>query len=260
MPIFNNDLINSLIKITPESNLTTVREERLSATENTQLAFTTIFSTPSVLLTQDVKYEFAHLVAQQTGSLVLAHFYKALIKESSNDLNTAALLAAKNYLQVLVHSPKKTHYELIQSLTEQGWNEADIILLAQLITFVTYQARLVEGLLLLQGVDTQPPSSLTAPITAGHWNINAQTHQGLPAPTAFTQDQLGWASWLKAREQQTLSSDEALVMKKFGQLNSEYFLLLAHQSKILEIRTLIDRGIFIPPVDYRAGNVNLLPL
>nr|WP_282550761.1 MULTISPECIES: peroxidase-related enzyme [Providencia] len=33
-------------------------------------------------------------------------------------------------------------------------------------------------------------------------------------------------------------------MKKFGQLNSEYFLLLAHQSHILTLRTLIDRGVF----------------
>ncbi|EOE0523319.1 CMD domain-containing protein [Providencia stuartii] len=242
MPILNYDLIDALINITPESTLADARKERSNATENTQAAFEAIFSAPSPQLTGEIKFLFARIIAEQTGSYVLADFYNQLLGQRSPNLNTPALQAAEHYLRILVSQPKQTHYSLIHALIEQGWHEADIILLAQLITFVTYQARLIEGLRLLQGNSTITKSA--EPVTAGQWNSNSHTHQGQPAPTAFTQDQLGWESWLQARDPQTLEADEAQVMKKFGQLNSEYFLLLAHQSHILILRTLIDRGVF----------------
>nr|WP_282557604.1 peroxidase-related enzyme [Providencia burhodogranariea] len=242
MPILSYDLVNTLVTLKPESTLAHARNERLNATENTQAAFEAIFSAPSSLLTPEIKYEFARIVAAQTGSPTLADFYHQLLKQQAPALNTPALKAAENYLHVLVKTPKQTDYALIKSLTEQGWIEADIILFAQLITFVTYQARLIEGLRLLQ--DQETVTNPNGSVTAGRWNAKPQTQQGKPSPIAFTQDQLGWEAWLSARDPQTLDPDDAQIMKKFGQLNSEYFLLLAHQSKILEIRTLIDRGVF----------------
>lgn len=248
MPILSYDLVDSLVNLTPESALVTARNERASATENTQAAFEAIFSAPSELLTQKVKYHFASLVAEQTGSRTLSDFYRQLLQQQSIETLSTPLEAAKDYLQVLVTTPKKTNYSMIDALTKQGWLDADITLLAQLITFVAYQARLVEGLRLLEGRETVVANG--DPVTAGRWNVEPKTHHGKPSPTSFTQDQLGWEAWLNARNPQTLSSDEVQVMKKFGQLNSEYFLLLAHQSQILEIRTLIDRGVF-----YTAGGL-----
>lgn len=248
MSIPNNDLVNTLIELTPESDLANARHERAAATDNTQAAFEAIFSIDSPRLTPEIKYQFASIVAEQTGSAILANFYRQRLGQHITDIADPALKVAEKYLHTLVNHPKQTDFQLLNSLTEYGWLESDIILLAQLITFVTYQARLVEGLRLLQ--QNKPENIHTTAITAGQWNNHPQTHQGKPSPTAFTQDQLGWEAWLNARDPQTLDADETLVMKKFGQLNSEYFLLLAHQSKILEIRTLIDRGVF-----YTAGGL-----
>ena len=248
MSIPNNDLINELIELTPESNLAITRNERAAATDNTQAAFDIIFSVDSSRLTPEIKYHFASIVAEQTGSATLAYFYQQSLGQHPLNLTDPSFKAAEKYLQTLVNHPKQTDYQLLNALTHHGWIESDIILLAQLITFVTYQARLIEGLRLLQ---QHEPSHIHTPlITAGQWNNHPQTHQGKPSPTAFTQEQLGWEAWLNARDPQTLDADETQVMKKFGQLNSEYFLLLAHQSKILEIRTLIDRGVF-----YTAGGL-----
>lgn len=241
MTIFNDDLINFLTNLTPDSNLTNIRNERSAATENTQASFDAIFSTPSALLSEDLKYNLAHQVAMITGSPSLAEFYRQLIK-SKLPVDTPAIQAAKEYLQILTQSPKQTHFSLIEQLTNHGWQESDIILLAQLITYVTYQARLVEGILLL--TRTSDSSNSQAKVVAGNWNHQQFTKQGKPSPTAFTQDNLGWEPWLIARKPSTLSPEETQTMKKFGQLNSEYFLLLAHQSKILELRTLVDRGVF----------------
>ncbi|MGG4609356.1 CMD domain-containing protein [Providencia sp. Me31A] len=241
MTIFNDDLINSLTNLTPDSSLAKVRKERSAATDNTQASFEAIFSAPSALLSEDLKYDLAHQVAMITGSPSLAEFYRQSIKSTISE-DVPAIKAAKEYLQILTVSPKQTSFQLIEQLTNHGWQESDLILLAQLITYVTYQSRLIEGILLLTNIDDNFSSQTKA--VAGNWNHQPFTKQGKPSPTAFTQNNLGWESWLTAREPSTLSPEEIQTMKKFGQLNSEYFLLLAHQSKILELRTLVDRGVF----------------
>lgn len=242
MTILNDDLINFLTNLTPDSDLAKIRQEREVATENTQAAFDTIFSTSSTVLPINIQYYFALEVAKLTGSENLANYYLQLLQTQKPIEFTVDLKLAKEYLQILTLEPKATNYSLIKNLTQHGWQSADIVLLAQLITFVTYQARLIEGLLLLLAQNNDESSSKK--VTAGEWNHQLLTQQGKPSPTEFTQDNLGWEAWLPARDASTLSDNEAQVMKKFGQLNSEYFLLLAHHSKILEIRTLIDRGVF----------------
>ena len=73
------DLINFLLNLTPDSELAKTRAERPVATENTQAAFDAIFSAPSKLLTLNVKYYFAHLVAKITGSVLLEKYYAELL-------------------------------------------------------------------------------------------------------------------------------------------------------------------------------------
>ncbi|HFF1655672.1 TPA: CMD domain-containing protein [Providencia rettgeri] len=248
MTIFNNDLINTLTHLPPDSDLALIRQDRSAATLNTQAAYSEIFSVPSTQFPIDVRYGFAHQVAKLTGSQTLADFYFQQAPALKIENLSPALQAAAEYLQILTLSPKDTQFSLIETLITQGWENSDIVLLAQLITFVTYQARLVEGIELLTTSKNDPRD--VAKIVAGKWNHQPFTRQGRTSPTAFTQDNLGWEAWITARKAETLSDEETQVMKKFGQLTSEYFLLLAHQSKILEIRTLIDRGVF-----YTAGGL-----
>lgn len=46
MTISNNDVINYLTNLTPDSSLTKIRHERNVATENTQAVFEAIFQRP----------------------------------------------------------------------------------------------------------------------------------------------------------------------------------------------------------------------
>jgi alkylhydroperoxidase domain protein len=185
-------------------------------------------------------------VAKNTGSILLAKYYAELLSSQSIVEITPEIALAEKYLRVLTSNPNQADYALTQQFIQQGWSESDIILLAQLITFVTYQSRLVAGLELLVGQNPNSDNKAVQhfPITAGNWSHTATTQLGQSSPTAFTQQQLGWESWLSARDVNSLSDDETQTLKKHGQLNSEYFLLLAHQSEILALRTQIDRGIF----------------
>ena len=235
------DLVNQLTGLDSQSKLAQARLTRDVATDNLQLAFETIFTAESEYLTQSVKFYLAEQVARKTGSDLLANYYAEQFIPSDIQLDSAQYEAALKYVDVIIENPKQANKALVNAVIESGWHEKDFLLLAQLVTFVTYQARLIEGILLLE---SQSNRTITPPVTAGIWNKETHTAQGRIAPTAFTQDQLGWESWLNARDASTLSDEEADVMKKMGQITSEYFLLLAHQSKILELRTLIDRGVF----------------
>jgi len=235
------DLVNQLTELDPQSKLAEARLTRDVATDNLQLAFETIFSTKSEYLTQAIQCYLAEQVARKTGSDLLADYYAEQFNASDIQLDPSRYDAALKYVDVIIEKPKRANKALVNAVIESGWHEKEFLLLAQLVTFVTYQARLIEGILLLEN---QFNRTKTQPVTAGIWNKEIHTAQGRIAPTAFTQDQLGWESWLNACDVSTLSDEEADVMKKMGQITSEYFLLLAHQSKILELRTLIDRGVF----------------
>lgn len=243
----STDFISNSIGILPNSSIHQARLVRSDATEHTQIAYEQIFSADaSAALTQPLKYFFAQETALLSGSQTLQAHYQGLLHQQSIDPHTPAIQAALAYLQIIATQPNRASKDLIDSLLATGWTAAEVVLLAQLITYVSYQARLLEGLKLLvePEADTERP---VPPIKANHWNQHPTTASGALAPTAFTLAQLEWEAWLPARDVATLSEAEASGMKKFGQINSEYFLLLAHQSAILHTRTVIDRGVFYTP-------------
>ncbi|EOC0314820.1 alkylhydroperoxidase domain protein, partial [Cronobacter sakazakii] len=87
----------------------------------------------------------------------------------------------------------------------------------------------------------------TAIPPAGRWHTAPTTHSGQPAPTAFTQDELGWEPWLAPKPFAAFSPDEQETLRRFGHQDSGYFRLLARNLPALEARTLTDKGIFYTP-------------
>lgn len=66
-------------------------------------------------------------------------------------------------------------------------------------------------------------------------------------PNVFTQDMLGWGSWLPPLQESDLTERhwDALVQK--GRAKMPYFMLLARDPEILEYRTRTDMDIFYNP-------------
>ncbi|MBP6116031.1 MAG: peroxidase-related enzyme [Neisseriaceae bacterium] len=245
------DLINQLAGIAPDSALAHARQIRLDATEHTQLTDQTLFAAqPDSVLTLPLKYFLAHEAALFAQNEPLSAHYHALMAPHQIDPQTPLIQSALAYLHTISLQPNQANKAKTDALVAAGWSPADIVLLAQLITYVAYQARLVTGLTLLQSTLTQAPLAdpePTQPIKANHWHQHPTTAAGTPAPTAFTLAQLDWEPWLPTRTAASLSETAAASMKKFGQISSDYFLLLAHQSTLLHSRTLIDRSVFYTP-------------
>lgn len=116
--------------------------------------------------------------------------------------------------------------------------------LAQLIAFVSFQSRLVNGLRLLNG---KPSAVAETPVVACFWHTAPQTVSGKSAPVHFTRDELHWEPWLDAKPLAEFTPDEQALLTKFGHSDSPYFRLLARNQPVLEQRTLTDKGIFYTP-------------
>ncbi|RLP75646.1 CMD domain protein [Mycetocola tolaasinivorans] len=61
----------------------------------------------------------------------------------------APLSAALEHAHLLVFRPREASAAALQALLDSGWNETSIVVISQLIAFLTFQLRLVAGLRLL---------------------------------------------------------------------------------------------------------------
>src|SRR5579863_1379014 len=66
-------------------------------------------------------------------------------------------------------------------------------------------------------------------------------------PTAFTQDEIGWAPWLEPLAENQLTERHWAGLVDASRAKSPYFMLLARDPEILEARTRTDKDIFYNP-------------
>ncbi len=75
--------------------------------------------------------------------------------------------------------------------------------------------------------------------------IIAAAHEG--RPTAFTQDEIGWAPWLEPLAESALTERQWAGLVDASRARSPYFMLLARDPEILGARTRTDKDIFYNP-------------
>jgi CMD domain protein len=83
------------------------------------------------------------------------------------------LAAALDHAHLLVFRPRDSSKEALQALLAAGWSTAGIVTLSQLVSYLAFQLRLVEGLSALAGAAAIEPAndttitSFTAAVAAG---------------------------------------------------------------------------------------------
>src|SRR5690606_6577040 len=70
------------------------------------------------------------------------------------------------------------------------------------------------------------------------------SHDHADRPVAFTQDNIGWAPWLKPLTEGELTERHWEGLTEASRAKSDYFMLLARDPDILGARTRTDRDIF----------------
>jgi alkylhydroperoxidase domain protein len=199
-------------------------------------------ATPKAIRLQ-VAAEVAHLNANPQ----LAEHYRQQLQTLAGQATEASpeIAAALNYAARVTLRPASATPAHVQALLDAGWSLPATINLAQIVAYVNFESRLLTGLRLLAG--HEPPAAQNTAVTAGFWNRSTKTRSGRPAPDIFTQEELGWEPWLRPREISELSTQERQLLDNFGQLDSDYFRLLAYNLPVLVQRTLTDWGIFFTP-------------
>ena len=158
------------------------------------------------------------------------------------------LAAGLAHAHLLVLRPREASPRALDTLASAGWTVDEIVTLSQLVTFITYQVRVIHALRVLGGGDAGPASSAgvtdgLAPVTP-RAGAAARDTDAVHIPPAFTQEQLWWEPWLPPLEKDALTPAhyEGLVERPRAAL--PYFRLLARDPGILRARTLADLDIF----------------
>ncbi len=239
-----DDLLASLADIAPESELDQLRNVREAATRHAQGSYEVIFSQQQPEFPLYERFALAALVAEWNAQPALQAHYHQQAQPFSDSSRHQVL---KDFAHRLTFSPVSATPAHLTELQSAGWSADAIVTVAQLVAFLNFQSRLLAGLNLLQG---KASGSEAPPAVAGRWHDAPYTASGKTAPTAFTQQELGWEPWLAAKPLAEFTGQEKVVLAKFGHTDSDYFRLLARNLPVLEQRTLTDKGIF-----YTAGGL-----
>lgn len=162
----------------------------------------------------------------------------------------AKLAAALGHAHLLILRPREASPRALDALARAGWTVDEIVTLSQLVTFLTYQVRVVHALRVLAGTAAAGETASAGPVRAELAPITARTGatardtDAAHVPPNFTQERLWWEPWLPPLEKDELTPAhyDGLVERPRAAL--PYFRLLARDPGILRARTLADLDIF----------------
>ncbi|MDB5818041.1 MAG: hypothetical protein JWQ11_1681 [Rhizobacter sp.] len=148
MPL-NEDIIDLALRPGPE--LQALRNQRDLVRVESQLSFHALLGElQSPGLTSLERFTVAERVASLHRSEALAAHYMQSMHLRGTAEPTARLQAMLRHAELLSTDPAQAGPEQLAALAEAGLGPAEIVTLSQLIGFVSYQARVVAGLSLLQ--------------------------------------------------------------------------------------------------------------
>jgi alkylhydroperoxidase domain protein/CMD domain protein len=144
--------------------------------------------------------------------------------------DNARLGAELAHADLLAARPAEATPADLASLAAAGLTERDIVTISQVIAFVSFQARLLAGVLLLADTASERPApdGLRTRVAA--------------VPRRFTQEMLDWAPWIAPLG--PYEADEKQRAALGTRAGSPYFRLLARDAPVLVERTATDVGIF----------------
>ncbi|WP_192456284.1 alkylhydroperoxidase domain protein [Musicola keenii] len=243
MSFSTQDILQQLAEIPPNTDLAQARTVRDAATRHTQGSHEALFSASADgNLTPTLRFLLAEKISGWHQDSVLQRFYAGRLTDFPVPADSDALQLALAHAERLTLRPATANHEHLHALLQAGWTTDDIVTLSQLTAFVSFQSRLLRGFRLLAGQPVAETDTVVA--AAGTWHTQPLTHNGKPAPLAFTQEELAWEPWIPAKPLAEFSAAEQAVLEKFGHTHSDYFRLLGRNQPVLEQRTLTDKGIF----------------
>jgi uncharacterized peroxidase-related enzyme len=250
------DVIDQLLGIAQGTSLWEIRHARDKVVAATQSSYESYFAQNLSQLSLSQRMEIALLCSERTPCPVLSEHYAkqlALTKTQGDGVSQSAMAAAKEFARVLTTKPIDGDKALLHTLPQVGLDTPTIIALAQLIAFVSFQTRVVHGLIAMQAAGA---NIATSPATDNKPAVNDLNNLPLGSPIkikGFTNEVLDWKSWLDVLNIEKASAEQMAVLKESHPkaTTSDYYLSLVHQPEILKQRSIAFNAIM-----YAAGGLS----
>ena len=269
--IFSPDLVDALVPLQADdasAGVLAVRHRRDKVVAATQGSYDCIFdpALPGPSLAE--RLLAAHAIVRIAGSEALqAHYRDRLIalaeltpaqrsaldgKPVDSLADDPRLQAILRFTQTLTEHPVEGDKAALLKLPAAGLATPEVVALAQLIAFVAYQLRVVAGLQAMVGLGDDLPAA-AAPETPPEAPFVHPANMPKPGEplrvNGYTSETLEWKSWLPVVElaQATPAQIAILESSHPKAKTSDYYLLLAHQPRILEERAIVFNAIMYAP-------------
>jgi uncharacterized peroxidase-related enzyme len=241
------DVIDQLLALTPGDALHTVRHARDKVVAATQASYAGYFAPELSLFSRMQRLQIARRCSELAPCTLLTKHYSSLLQgdDSTGGASDIAMQAASQFARVLSTKPIEGDRDLLMSLVAAGIDTPSIIALAQLVAFVSYQARVVEGLRAMKDAGSGPATP-TAPAAINTGSLPL----GSPIDIkGFTNATLEWSAWLDLVKPETASPEQLAVLKESHPkaMTSDYYLVLVHQAELLKQRSIAFNAIMYAP-------------
>lgn len=250
MPPTARDTVDALVPLTTGSPAYGWRHERAKVVAATQGSEDALLDPMLDGLTLAERLQVAATLCSLSDMPALAQHYQERLAAQAPPASNAHLEVMLDFTRTLALNPVEGDRAALDRLTQAGLRAPDVVALAQLIGFVTYQVRLVAGLKALSGVDfANKAQSVTATSTPFVHPAHLPT-PGQPVQVGgFTSATLDWKAWLPVLDLASASPHQLQVLAASHPKasTSDYYLTLAQQPRILEERSEVFNAIMYAP-------------
>ncbi|WP_291387142.1 MULTISPECIES: peroxidase-related enzyme [Achromobacter] len=258
----NKDLVDQLVGLTPGSQTFDVRHKRDKVAAATQGSYDALFDPALPGLSLADRLLVALYATRITPSPLLAAHYRAraveagaaaadiAVAESGKPADAAnpQLAAVLEFTRKLIEKPVEGDEAALKTLPAAGVPTPAVVTLSQLIAFLSYQTRLVAGLVAMKAAEGQGAGSAATEATAVINPGNTEPGDVIKAH-GFTNEVLEWKAWLDVVNVDTATPEQIAVLEESHPKAkvSDYYLFLVHQPEILRQRSTAFNAIMYAP-------------
>ncbi|WP_420994229.1 CMD domain protein [Cupriavidus sp. 30B13] len=256
------DVVDQVAGLVAGSATHALRHQRDKVAASTQGSYDALFDPALPGLSLAERLLVALYAARLTPSPELAAHYRQRLAAARADaalvevaergdpatLADARLRAMLAFTRALIEKPVEGDEAALKTLPAAGLSTPEVVTLAQLIAFLSYQVRLVAGLKALDTPRTSAePAGGAEPAPA---NVPATALTKAPIKAhGFTNEVLDWKAWLDVVRLDQATPEQIAVLEESHPKAkvSDYYLFLVHQPEILRQRSTAFNAIMYAP-------------
>ena len=189
--------------------------------------------------------------AEQLGDAVTADL-RTILSQAGAQTGNVRMDAMLHFVRTLALNPAESDKQALLAIPAAGLSVDDTVLLAQLIGFVAYQARLLVGVQAMAAMGGQTEAATAAETTATAPFVHPAN---LPPPgeplrrNGFTSEVLDWKAWLPVLDPETATPEQQKVLEVSHPKakTMDFYLLLGRQPEVLMERSQAFNAIMYAP-------------